>query len=683
MRYVIVQYHIFKNAGTTVEGMLDRSFGARFDRLERPVQSEVITNAAALQWLDARPELRAFSSHQLRHPVPAAPGYLFFDICFLRDPLDRVRSFYDYFRQKPDPADPVSHLANRRTLGDFVHDLILDFPRYVTNPQTNYLACAGDSDNPDEHDLDLAVRRMLSTSFLGVVDCFHQSAVAGREALRCAFPELDCENEPLNVSRGMCGTLPERTAALRHACGEDVYHELLRINSLDRRLVRRARAEVLRRFNQVSSNAASTRPDLRPVGSTETPASDFAPSTPRGTLTGRKQSSDVGFHTVRPTGGQLCANPGPEPTPRHRTAHWIAAAARLASLAPYWREVISLSRGILFDPACYRASQPDDSRALSFPLLHFLAAQAPAGQPHPLFDAEFYLRKYPDVALAGVNPLCHYLKFGAAELRQPHPLFDPVWFLSHSSVPKFPSADALIFYLHSGAAQFLKPNPLFEPSHYRMNHPLSSVVAGNPLVEFLRSGADADRPHPLFDCDAYLAAHPDVAARGLNPLVHYLVSVSTEDEDHDRLDIPAWAQLEDAPVVELDLDDARLVVFCLDEMPRLDAAGYRNSPKGLESSDKVIMFPGTRPARAPDPQERRTLHAAGKERAQRLGIPGSIALVWQDSHGITHWIAEPQQLPFLRAVAIEQVRAQLAAGQFVPAEPRVHHEHEDFRLAFT
>lgn len=36
-----------------------------------------------------------------------------------------------------------------------------------------------------------------------------------------------------------------------------------------------------------------------------------------------------------------------------------------------------------------------------------------------LFDAEWYLKTYPDVAAVGANPLRHYVQFGAAEGRQP------------------------------------------------------------------------------------------------------------------------------------------------------------------------------------------------------------------------------------------------------------------------
>ena len=80
-----------------------------------------------------------------------------------------------------------------------------------------------------------------------------------------------------------------------------------------------------------------------------------------------------------------------------------------------------------------------------------------------------------------MNPLDHYLKYGAAELRQPHPLFDPVHYLA--CCPEARNTE-------------------------------------NPLLHFLRmSGGKWPSTHPLFDCEAYVRAHPEAAG---NPLVHYV-----------------------------------------------------------------------------------------------------------------------------------------------------------------
>ncbi|WP_119304408.1 glycosyltransferase domain-containing protein [Dongia deserti] len=47
-----------------------------------------------------------------------------------------------------------------------------------------------------------------------------------------------------------------------------------------------------------------------------------------------------------------------------------------------------------------------------------------------LFDPEYYLRRNPDVAIAGANPVMHYLAHGASELRDPGPCFSTSWYLA-------------------------------------------------------------------------------------------------------------------------------------------------------------------------------------------------------------------------------------------------------------
>jgi hypothetical protein len=47
-----------------------------------------------------------------------------------------------------------------------------------------------------------------------------------------------------------------------------------------------------------------------------------------------------------------------------------------------------------------------------------------------LFDEDFYLRTYPDVAARKLDPIRHYLLFGARELRNPNPSFNTGNYLS-------------------------------------------------------------------------------------------------------------------------------------------------------------------------------------------------------------------------------------------------------------
>ena len=247
MRFVILHYHFLKNAGMSVESILHRSFGARFASLDTPERDGHLSTEALLAYLRAHPLVEAVSSHQLRYPVPCAPGFLFFDVCFLRDPLDRIRSLYDYFREKPAAGDPVSEFSNALPLGGFVAKLIGEMPWYIHDAQVNLLANGIANDIPQPGDFDRAVAKMLRTSFLGVVDRFEESLAAGEHFLRPVFPTLDCTAERENVSARQGGDL-------RDACEPAVYAELMRITAGDTKLVDLARAEVQRRFKRAQAS---------------------------------------------------------------------------------------------------------------------------------------------------------------------------------------------------------------------------------------------------------------------------------------------------------------------------------------------------------------------------------------------------------------------------------------------
>ena len=200
------------------------------------------------------------------------------------------------------------------------------------------------------------------------------------------------------------------------------------------------------------------------------------------------------------------------------------------------------------------------------------------------------------MAAAGVNPLCHYLKYGAAESRQPHPLFDPRFYLDRNPDIRRAGVNPLVHYVRHGAAEDRKPIPLFEPSHYRNS--CAEPPSEHLLEHFLKSGAAAANPHPLFDCEAYLNAHPE--AQGINPLVHYLLS------DPAR---PAGPVPDSAALAHIDIQDVPVTVVLL-----------------------ASNTPGEREA--------------------------GVAFVWPDARGLARWLADPQQQPFFDAVRLDQIRRQ-------------------------
>ncbi len=78
-----------------------------------------------------------------------------------------------------------------------------------------------------------------------------------------------------------------------------------------------------------------------------------------------------------------------------------------------------------------------------------------------VFDPDFYLAKYPDVAAAAVDPLRHYVEHGALEGRKPHRLFDPEFYFRQRPAARQAGVEALLDFLEDGA-RYANPHPLFD-----------------------------------------------------------------------------------------------------------------------------------------------------------------------------------------------------------------------------
>ncbi len=143
-----------------------------------------------------------------------------------------------------------------------------------------------------------------------------------------------------------------------------------------------------------------------------------------------------------------------------------------------------------------------------------------SGQTFPLvlFDEGFYLQNNPDVAAAGVNPLFHYVEFGAAEGRDPDLLFDTSFYLGQNPDVAAAGVNPLEHYINFGADEGRAPNEFFDATFYLLNNPDVAVAVaggsfGSALEHFVLFGAAEERdPSAAFDTAFYLANNPDVDA---------------------------------------------------------------------------------------------------------------------------------------------------------------------------
>ncbi len=80
-RKVLVHYHLFKNAGTSVDAILRRNFGARWINTEFPPPGQANHQEAIRRLILDNPTLAAVSSHTLMPPAPEIDGVEIFPSC--------------------------------------------------------------------------------------------------------------------------------------------------------------------------------------------------------------------------------------------------------------------------------------------------------------------------------------------------------------------------------------------------------------------------------------------------------------------------------------------------------------------------------------------------------------------------------------------------------------------------
>ncbi len=77
-----------------------------------------------------------------------------------------------------------------------------------------------------------------------------------------------------------------------------------------------------------------------------------------------------------------------------------------------------------------------------------------------LFDEQWYLHRYPDVAKAGQDPIYHFILHGGAEGRNPGPHFDARWYLRRNVDVARSGANPLVHYLEHGRNEGRSIKPL-------------------------------------------------------------------------------------------------------------------------------------------------------------------------------------------------------------------------------
>lgn len=221
-------------------------------------------------------------------------------------------------------------------------------------------------------------------------------------------------------------------------------------------------------------------------------------------------------------------------TANDESATAVAPAVRIAS-----PDEAVLAASSLFDEEWYAEIYLSKKDAGVSAAAHYLEKGAAQSLfPHPLFDANWYRKRYMPTA-SSEPPFLHFLREGAKREYLPHPLFDLAWFSQRYQ--RAGLVDCMMFFQKYAFECDLDPHPLFDSKWYRSTYPETSRKGRISVMDYMENAARKGRwPNALFDPDYYLRSYRDEIEPDANPLVHFIEHGSDNGLNPNPLFSSAW-----------------------------------------------------------------------------------------------------------------------------------------------
>ncbi len=223
MRTIILHYHLFKNAGTSLDAILKKNFGNNWVTKEFKTNNNNNTEAVE-DWIRQSPKAIAYSSHTMVGPIPNVKGVKVIPIILLRDPIARIRSAYR-FEAKQDADTWGAKLAKEYDLEGYVKArLSKPRDRQCRNFHTARLATIG---SKGESEIDRALHAasiFRKTGVIGCVENFNDAMTELQKRLLKEDIALEITKARKNVSKKIdLEESPKLLQMMRDANKDDIY----------------------------------------------------------------------------------------------------------------------------------------------------------------------------------------------------------------------------------------------------------------------------------------------------------------------------------------------------------------------------------------------------------------------------------------------------------------------------
>jgi len=228
---------MFKNAGTSVDRLLRESYGDNWRNYDKDKPAALITSDEIRDYIQAHPELKALSSHQIVPPVPVC-NIDIFPIVFIRDPIQRIKSAWLFeWKKQPgleQPKGPLSdYIAERFRPGS--GNVIRDF-QVSRLSNTEFDAASNDDDLHENDKLAAAVAFLRSIPFFGLVERFDESLALLEVNAAADYPDLSYKRYQENVTSDPSVSQNDNFDQFKAEIGDELFDQVLLRNRLDLQL---------------------------------------------------------------------------------------------------------------------------------------------------------------------------------------------------------------------------------------------------------------------------------------------------------------------------------------------------------------------------------------------------------------------------------------------------------------
>jgi len=242
-RNVLVHYHIFKNAGTTFERVLDDNYGDGHITFDGPFSFSVIDQDQLSTIIQRHPIAVACSSHQIHLPPPSTTQFRPIPVVFIRHPLLRIRSVFLFGKQSAEKVpETVARSEPLAGLEEWITQKLWENPELISNMQTSMLSRCYKVPPKLEWrggrahlDLQLAINHLSVVPCVGRVEYFDIDVSSFTETLaRYDIPFVYTKRKAENVSSpDHQSTVAEQLRSMEQSLSPETWQKLNWLNHQD------------------------------------------------------------------------------------------------------------------------------------------------------------------------------------------------------------------------------------------------------------------------------------------------------------------------------------------------------------------------------------------------------------------------------------------------------------------